>query len=181
MTVVLYALLLALLVVRVAPAGAPRPEPIRPPAGEPLWLTTLHHGLLGVVLLSAPLERLLGGGAPGGRLAGAVLFASGVVLYRVAGRALGRALSPFTAPRPGAPLVTAGPYRWLRHPMYVGQALVALGAPLLLGCRYLIALALADVALLGLRAAREEAALGRAFPGYARYAARTKRVVPFLC
>jgi protein-S-isoprenylcysteine O-methyltransferase Ste14 len=176
----LYALLVVVLVVRVRSTDDPLPEPMRPAPGEPLWLTTAHHVLLAVVLLGAPVERALLGGAASGRGPGAVLFAAGVVLYRVAGRALGDALSPFTEPRAGAALVTGGPYAMLRHPMYASQALVAVGAPLFLGARWMLLPAALDLVVLGLRAVREDDALARTFPEYSRYAARTKRVLPYI-
>lgn len=176
----LYAILLAVLVVRVRSTDAPPPEPMRPRPGEPLWLTTAHHALLALVLVGAPVERVLVGGAVPARTLGAVLFAAGVVLYRRAGRALGDALSPFTEPRAGAPLVTAGPYAVLRHPMYLSQALIALGAPLSLGARWILVLTVLDLAVLALRTAHEDDALARTFPEYARYAARTKRLLPYI-
>jgi len=175
-----YATLVAALVVRVRATAAPPPEPVQPLPGEPLWPTRLHHALFALLLAGAPLEDLLLGGAARGRAAGLVAFAAGVVLYRVAGRTLGDALSPFVAPRPGAPLVTHGCYRLVRHPIYLGQALIALGAPLTLGARWVLAVTAAALAVLVLRTVREEEALARTFPDYARYATTTKRIVPFV-
>lgn len=177
---VAYAVLAAALVVRVRHPDEPPPEPRQPAADEPLLLTTAHHRLLLAVLVAAPVETILLGGAARGRVLGALAFAGGVALYRAGGRALGEALSPFTQPRPGAPLVTQGPYRYLRHPMYLGQMLVAVGAPLVLGARWTLTLALADVLLLGCRMLRDEEALARTFPEYSRYAARTKRILPYV-
>ena len=177
---VVYALLLAALVVRVRSTDAAPPEPVWPQANEPLWLTRLHHGLFALLLIGVPFERMVVRGAPNGRLAGACLFAAGVALYRVAGRTLGDALSPFTEPRATAPLVTGGLYRWVRHPMYLSQALIAIGAPLTLGSRQVVLLAVPALVILVLRVLREEEALARTFPEYARYAARTKRILPFV-
>jgi protein-S-isoprenylcysteine O-methyltransferase Ste14 len=177
---VAYALLAGAFVVRVRTTDDPLPEPAHPLPDDPVWLLRLHHGLLLAILLGAPLERLLVAGADTGRLLGVALFATGVVLYRVAGRDLGDALSPFTEPREGVGLVTAGLYGYLRHPMYLSQALVALGAPLTLGSRHVLLLAVPTALVLFVRVLREEEALARTFPEYARYAARTKRLVPFL-
>ena len=174
-----YATLVAALVVRVRATAAPPPEPVHPLPGEPLWPTRLHHALFALLLAGAPLEDLVLGGAGRGRAAGLVAFAAGVVLYRVAGRTLGDALSPFVAPRPGAPLVTHGCYRLVRHPIYLGQALIALGAPLTLGARWVLAVTAAALAVL-VRIVREEEALARTFPDYVRYATTTKRIVPFV-
>ena len=64
--------------------------------------------------------------------------------------------------------------------MYVGQACIAVGAPLTLGCRWIAWLALPALAILGVRAASEEAALARAYPAYGGWAARAKRLIPFV-
>ena len=62
-----------------------------------------------VALEDRPLERVVAGGVSDGRLLGALVFAGGVLLYRVAGKTLGDALSPFTEPRAGATLVKLFP------------------------------------------------------------------------
>lgn len=176
----LYAFLVAVLVVRVRTAPVPVAEPLHPMAGERLWLISLHHRLFYALLVAAPIERVLIGGRADGRTTGALLFGVGVAGYRLAGRALGEALSPFIEPRLGAPLVTRGPYRCLRHPMYLAQGAIALGAPLLLGCRWTLVLSGLALAVLAVRVILEEEALARTFPEYARYASRTKRILPFV-
>jgi protein-S-isoprenylcysteine O-methyltransferase Ste14 len=175
-----YLVLVLVLVVRVVPSGSAARPPLRPPPDEPLRLVSAHHALFYAILLGTPLEALVLGGAGSGRRLGVVLFAAGVAMYRLAGRALGEALSPLVSPRPGAALVTSGPYRYLRHPMYIGQALIAIGAPLTLGCRWVVWLALPALVVLGIRAGFEDAALARAFPCHGGWAARTKRLIPFV-
>lgn len=61
---------------------------------------------------------------------------------------------------PGEPLVTRGPYRWLRHPNYLAVALQMAAAPLVFGAwrTALVGLGLYTVAL-GLRLRVEEPAL----------------------
>lgn len=176
-----YVVLLLVLFVRVqtSPDATPR-APIHPLPGDPLGLIRLHHRLFAAILLGAPIEALLRTGPARWRPVGLVAFAAGVALYRLGGRALGDALSPLTEPRPGVPLVTAGPYRWLRHPMYLGQALIAVGAPLTLGSRVTIWLAIPALVILARRIVLEENALARTYPEYSRYAAHAKRVIPFL-
>ena len=174
-----YALLLAALVVRFR-MDEEAPAPLVPQPDEPLGLVRLHHAAFALVLLGAPVERMLSAPAPDWRLAGVALFAAGVLLYRVAGRALGDALSPFVEPRPGVPLVTEGVYGLLRHPIYVSQAMIAVGAPLTLGCRHTLAITAVTLVVLAVRIYREEEALARTFPDYPRYAAATKRLLPFV-
>jgi protein-S-isoprenylcysteine O-methyltransferase Ste14 len=176
----LYVTLLAVLFIRVRPPESVFPEPARPLPGEPLRLVALHHAVFYLLLLAAPLEWAILGGRPGGRGLGALILTAGVVAYRRAGTALGDSLSPFVEPRAGAPLVTSGLYRHIRHPMYLGQVLIAIGAPLTLGSRYTLALATAAVLVLVIRVVVEEEALARTFPEYPHYAARTKRLLPFV-
>src|SRR5205809_938168 len=170
----------ALLLAAVALANGPDldflPGLAMGPAGADL--RGLPHPLPAVA--GAPLARALAGGAQTGRAPGAVCLALGVLGYRLAGRALGEALSPFIEPRAGGPLVTQGPYRCLRHPMYLAQAAIAVGAPLTLGCRLILVLVPLAVLVLALRVKLEDDALARTFPEYWRYAARTKRIVPFV-
>jgi protein-S-isoprenylcysteine O-methyltransferase Ste14 len=175
-----YVVLLLALFVRVQVPDGARRAPLHAGPDEPLGLVRAHHAVFYALLFGTPVEALVLGGAARGRALGLLAFALGVALYRIAGRTLGEALSPLVAPRPGAPLVTRGPYRWLRHPMYVGQALMAVGAPLTLGSRWVAWLALPALAILVLRARLEDAALARAFPEHARWAAQAKRLVPFV-
>ena len=175
-----YTIALLAFVVRVRSNDEPMPDPVHPVPGESLHLVRLHHILLSLLLVGSPLEAMIVGGEQRGRLVGALLLGAGVLAYRLAGRALGEALSPFTEPRAGATLVTRGPYRYLRHPMYLSQALIALGAPLTLGSRYVIVLAPLALVVLVLRIGQEEDALARTFPEYSLYAATTKRVLPFV-
>jgi protein-S-isoprenylcysteine O-methyltransferase Ste14 len=173
-------LLLALFVRFQDPAASTRVVP-QPGPGEPLRLVGVHHALFYSLLLAAvPLEALLVGGADAGRLAGAVAFGSGVVLYRWGAASLGDALSPLVTPHPDGRLVTAGAYRVVRHPMYLGQLLIAFGAPATLGCRFAFALSFAAAIVLVIRMRMEEDALARTYADFDGYRARSKRLLPFV-
>lgn len=174
-----YAALLAVLFIRVQTEPGP-PAPQRPLPNEPLDLVMLHHRLFYALLLLSPLEALVLGGRPDARLIGVLLFAAGVFFYRVGGVQLGANLSPFVQPKADGTIVAHGLYAWIRHPMYLGQMLLAIGAPMTLGVRWVAWLAVPAIAVLLYRIAREEAALQARFDGYAAYAAATNRLVPFV-
>jgi protein-S-isoprenylcysteine O-methyltransferase Ste14 len=78
-------------------------------------------------------------------------------------------------------VVSSGPYSIVRHPMYSGVMLFFLGASLLLGSWWGLAIAPLFVALFAVRARIEERALVEGLPDYADYAARVRyRLVPGL-
>jgi protein-S-isoprenylcysteine O-methyltransferase Ste14 len=76
-------------------------------------------------------------------------------------------------------VISTGPYAYVRHPMYAGAVLMILGTPLLLGSWYGIIVAAVLLALLALRAVKEENTLKAELEGYDAYAARVRyRLVP---
>jgi protein-S-isoprenylcysteine O-methyltransferase Ste14 len=110
--------------------------------------------------------------APGRGDAGAIrlvvgiaLLAVGLVVAVASARALGRALTPLPSPRPGAPLSRRGPYRVVRHPIYTGLMLLAVGASLV-GSAWAFMPALALVVFLDRKATKEEEWLLQAHPDY---------------
>ncbi len=77
-------------------------------------------------------------------------------------------------------LVTSGPYRWVRHPIYTAVALFAVAGALARPTVASAGLAAAVVAGAVVRMLAEERVLRRRFPEYAAYARRTRRMIPFL-
>jgi protein-S-isoprenylcysteine O-methyltransferase Ste14 len=76
-------------------------------------------------------------------------------------------------------VISTGPYAWVRHPMYSGVMLFFVGAPLLLGSWWGVAMAPLFVVLFAIRIAIEERALIAGLPGYADYTAQVRyRLVP---
>ena len=81
----------------------------------------------------------------------------------------------------GHKVVTTGPYALVRHPGYVGAALWAFGAPLIVGSAYGLIPAAAAVLVLVVRTHLEDNTLRAELPGYADYAQKTKyRLFPGL-
>jgi protein-S-isoprenylcysteine O-methyltransferase Ste14 len=79
----------------------------------------------------------------------------------------------------GHQVISTGPYAFVRHPMHSGAILYFLGIALLLGSWYAAGIAVALIALFGLRAVWEEQTLIDELPGYAAYAQRVRyRLIP---
>lgn len=77
-------------------------------------------------------------------------------------------------------VVTAGPYRWVRHPSYTGTALAVTGFGLASGDVFSLAAAMVLTGIgLVVRIRAEERQLTRALgAGYEEFAAERKRVIP---
>lgn len=75
-------------------------------------------------------------------------------------------------------LVETGPYRLVRHPLYLGELVAVCGFAVRGGHWTHAVLLLALLALQVYRASREELLLAGQIAGYAGYAARTWRIVP---
>ncbi len=82
--------------------------------------------------------------------------------------------------KPGARLVTDGIYRWLRHPMYLA-VLLAMAAALAADPRlWRIGAWMALLAVLLVKAHREERMLRAHFAEYDAYMRRSHRLLPYL-
>jgi protein-S-isoprenylcysteine O-methyltransferase Ste14 len=77
-------------------------------------------------------------------------------------------------------LVTTGPYRYLRHPIYAAVLLFVWSGVLSNPSRQAIALGAIASAATVVRMISEERLVRRRYPEYASYAARTARLVPFI-
>jgi 2-amino-4-hydroxy-6-hydroxymethyldihydropteridine diphosphokinase len=113
--------------------------------------------------------------------AGAAGLAAGAWLMVRAATALGPSLSPRPAPGTGSSLTEAGPYRWLRHPMYLGVVLALAGTATFFTAWWGVGAAVLLGVFFGAKAVNEENRLGLCFPGYAGYRERVRyRLIPGL-
>ena len=78
-------------------------------------------------------------------------------------------------------VITTGPYRLVRHPMYVGIIIFLISTPLVLGSWIGFLISLPTAALFVLRTILEDRMLMEELPGYQDYAQKTRyRLVPYI-
>jgi protein-S-isoprenylcysteine O-methyltransferase Ste14 len=112
---------------------------------------------------------------PDAAVVATALMLAGTLLAFWSAWSLGRSFSLLPQARQ---LVTSGPYRYVRHPIYLGGFLITLGEVWLRWSPLVVALNIVFVAAQVARLRYEEALLERTFPEYAEYRARTSCVVP---
>ena len=79
----------------------------------------------------------------------------------------------------GHTVCTKGPYKYVRHPMYVGVILIIVCFPFSLGSLYALIPALIIVILFFIRTALEDKTLQEELPGYKEYAQKVRyRLIP---
>ena len=79
----------------------------------------------------------------------------------------------------GQRVVSTGPYRWVRHPMYSGIVVMMLFAPLALGSYAALPFFALTIPVMVMRLLNEEKVLREQLPGYVEYCGRTLyRLVP---
>ena len=78
-------------------------------------------------------------------------------------------------------VITSGPYRLVRHPMYAGAILLLLFAPLALGSWVALPFPLPLIVVVAVRAIEEEKFLRANLAGYADYCQKVRyRLVPYI-
>ena len=114
------------------------------------------------------------------RILGATAVLGGIAVLGSSVVSLGKSLTPFPRPLPTAQLVTSGAYRLVRHPIYLGLLLAALGISLLTLSPLRIALTLLLGVFLDRKATREERWLLERYPDYQAYQAKVRKLLPYL-
>jgi len=148
------------------PASSPSDTPVERGGGWVLAQTILTVVVVVLVFLPPYWPRQLA-------FVGIPLAVVGALGFIWAARTLGKSLTPYPRPRESGELVLRGPYRFVRHPIYVSGFLFFLGVgfssslPATLG-------ALALGALWRRKAAVEEAHLLARFPEYEDYRSRVR-------
>lgn len=141
----------------------------------------LFGGLLAFVVWPPALTWSSVGLPAGVRWAGLPLFAAGAALAMWARFTLGRSSTVTAVPAPDAELVTHGPYRRFRHPIYSAGLLIIPGAAALADSAFILGAGIVLLAVLDVRTRREERLLVERFgDAYRRHMERTGRWLPRL-
>lgn len=149
---------------------AVRPESRRP-SRDPLAFVACAAALVLVVILRQP-----SGGSTTLVLAGDFVALVSYVWLLASVLALGKCFGILPEARG---LVTRGPYRFVRHPVYLGELGAVLGFVIGAPTFWNIGVLVAFYAAQAVRMRLEEQALTREFPEYGSYAAATPRLVPW--
>jgi protein-S-isoprenylcysteine O-methyltransferase Ste14 len=112
------------------------------------------------------------------RIAGLCLACLGLFVTVKAIADLNRSLSPFPTPRGRGILITSGLYRWVRHPIYTGILVAALGYGIWSESSLKITVFVSLAVLLSFKARYEERLLIGRYPGYEDYMKQTGRFLP---
>lgn len=143
--------------------------------------------MIQVLLVAAVLVAALAGHGWSGvsRVAatavGLTMLALGVAMLVTAAVALGGALTPFPAPKRDGDVVDRGVYRLVRHPMYGGGLLLALGWTILFASVVSLVFTTLLAVFLDLKSRREERWLVERLDGYEAYRRATpRRLLPFV-
>ena len=91
----------------------------------------------------------------------------------------GRSFHAGANPTPGG-LVTTGPYRFVRHPIYTAILLFVWAGVAAHGTNLSVLTAIVATAAVIVRIVSEEELVTLDYPEYAEYAKHTKRIVPFV-
>ncbi len=139
-------------------------------AADRLWVSG-QILLMTLIVVAA----VLGPDRPAGlvlAIVGAMVAVAGGLVMIWGGRTLGPALTPFPSPR--GKHLESGPYRFVRHPIYGGGIVLALGISLASSFWALVPTA-ALIPFFLVKARYEERLLAQADPGYADYLGRVRK------
>jgi protein-S-isoprenylcysteine O-methyltransferase Ste14 len=170
---------------RTGDAGAPH---FRDRPGSPQWWARLLSAVGFACAVAAPLAELAGlepiailDRSPV-RAAGVMLAVLGIAATLAAQLAMGASWRPDVDPDARTALVTGGPFRLVRNPIFTATAATATGLALLVPNLVAAAMLVCFVAALQLQVRLvEEPYLARVHgTAYDRYAARTGRFLPWI-
>ena len=111
---------------------------------------------------------------------GYAVFIIGSSIAILAAFHLGKNLTPLPKPKDNAELVQAGLYRWVRHPIYFGVIVLALGWGLIQQTLLVWIYVLVLMVFFDIKSRKEEQWLCERFPEYPEYQGRVRKLVPWI-
>lgn len=147
------------------------------------WYVVIQVILFGLIAVGPLLPGLPRWGAPWFTvtlISGGLLFLSGSALVLMGLVTLGRNLSALPHPKEDAQMVEHGAYKLVRHPIYSGIILGAIGYALFTASWLTLSLAISLFFFFDIKSRREEKYLCLKFSNYADYRRRVKKLIPFL-
>ena len=148
------------------------------------WLVVAQVALIGLVFLGP--RKVVGQPAwpfpfrQACPVVGGVLMILGGALLVAGLVRLGRGLTPLPYPKDDARLVQTGPFALVRHPMYGGGLVLALGWAVYVQGWLTLGYVLALFVFLDAKSRREERWLAERFPEYPAYQRRVRKLIPFV-
>jgi len=114
------------------------------------------------------------------RLSGMLILVFATFLYVSSLRCLGDNYSPFFDSYLPLRIVTNGPYKYVRHPIYLANILLATGFFLASGSLWIVVFGGYGVFKMIRAMLNEEASLTKTFPAYRAHQEKTARLIPFI-
>jgi len=112
---------------------------------------------------------------------GMIVCGLGIALAIWARAYLGKNWGAPMSIKENAELITSGPYKYIRHPIYAGVILAMLGSALVGDAVWLIAIIIFLPYFILVSARKEEQNMTKLFPAeYPEYKKKTKMVIPFV-
>jgi protein-S-isoprenylcysteine O-methyltransferase Ste14 len=114
------------------------------------------------------------------QIIGVILCGAGIALAIWARLHLGRNWSGTPQMKEGHELVTSGPYRFVRHPIYTGMIVALFGSAIVSGPGWFVVFFIASIVFV-MRIKTEEGYMMKLFPNrYPEYRKKTKALIPFV-
>jgi protein-S-isoprenylcysteine O-methyltransferase Ste14 len=111
---------------------------------------------------------------------GYAIFIVGSSIAIMAAFHLGKNLTPLPKPKDNAELVQTGLYGWVRHPIYFGVIVLALGWGLIQQTLLVWIYVLALIIFFDIKSRKEERWLVERFSTYADYQGRVRKLIPWI-
>ena len=144
------------------------------------WVTVQIILMAIIVFLPPDLFGLPTFGGTIAIIAGLVISLIGLTFVGLSSAALGSNLTAFPRPLPGGSLVESGLYALVRHPIYCGVILSAIGWSILRGSVPSLIVSIGLILFFDRKARQEEIWLSDKYPNYTRYKTRVRKLIPFI-